>query len=242
MRKGRSSPFALLRRIVIRTLLALSLFWGGGIALFSIVPVPFSAVMAERQIGAWLTGDFGYLAHSDWMDMDDISPFMGLAVIAAEDQTFPQHWGFDVAAIEKALSHNQRHQTRIRGASTLSQQTAKNLFLWDGRSWLRKGLEAGLTVGIETVWSKKRILTVYLNVAEFGTGIFGVEAAAQHYFHKPARKLTMSEAALLAAVLPNPIRFKVDAPSGYVRSRQAWILRQMRQLGGEDFMARNALY
>ncbi len=242
MRKGRSSPFALLRRIVIRTLLALSLFWGGGIALFSIVPVPFSAVMAERQIGAWLTGDFGYLAHSDWMDMDDISPFMGLAVIAAEDQTFPQHWGFDVAAIEKALSHNQRHQTRIRGASTLSQQTAKNLFLWDGRSWLRKGLEAGLTVGIETVWSKKRILTVYLNVAEFGTGIFGVEAAAQYYFHKPARKLTMSEAALLAAVLPNPIRFKVDAPSGYVRSRQAWILRQMRQLGGEDFMARNALY
>lgn len=242
MRKGRSSLFVWLRRIVIRTMLALVLFWGGGIALFSIVPVPFSAVMAERQIGAWLTGDFGYLAHSDWVDMDDISPFMGLAVIAAEDQTFPQHWGFDVAAIEKALSHNQRHETRIRGASTLSQQTAKNLFLWDGRSWLRKGLEAGLTVGIETVWSKKRILTVYLNVAEFGTGVFGVEAAAQRYFHKPASKLTMSEAALLAAVLPNPIRFKADAPSGYVRSRQAWILRQMRQLGGENFMARNALH
>ncbi|WP_194207106.1 monofunctional biosynthetic peptidoglycan transglycosylase [Superficieibacter sp. 1612_C1] len=242
MRKGRSSLFVWLRRIVIRTMLALALFWGGGIALFSIVPVPFSAVMAERQIGAWLTGDFGYLAHSDWVDMDDISPFMGLAVIAAEDQTFPRHWGFDVAAIEKALSHNQRHETRIRGASTLSQQTAKNLFLWDGRSWLRKGLEAGLTVGIETVWSKKRILTVYLNVAEFGSGVFGVEAAAQHYFHKPASKLTMSEAALLAAVLPNPIRFKADAPSGYVRSRQAWILRQMRQLGGESFMVQNRLH
>lgn len=242
MRKGRSSLFVWLRRIVIRTMLALVLFWGGGIALFSIVPVPFSAVMAERQIGAWLTGDFGYLAHSDWVDMDDISPFMGMAVIAAEDQTFPQHWGFDVAAIEKALSHNQRHETRIRGASTLSQQTAKNLFLWDGRSWLRKGLEAGLTVGIETVWSKKRILTVYLNVAEFGTGVFGVEAAAQRYFHKPASKLTMSEAALLAAVLPNPIRFKADAPSGYVRSRQAWILRQMRQLGGESFMVQNRLH
>lgn len=242
MRKGRSSLFVWLRRVVIRTMLALVLFWGGGIALFSIVPVPFSAVMAERQIGAWLTGDFGYLAHSDWVDMDDISPFMGLAVIAAEDQTFPQHWGFDVAAIEKALSHNQRHETRIRGASTLSQQTAKNLFLWDGRSWLRKGLEAGLTVGIETVWSKKRILTVYLNVAEFGTGVFGVEAAAQRYFHKPASKLTMSEAALLAAVLPNPIRFKADAPSGYVRSRQAWILRQMRQLGGESFMVQNRLH
>lgn len=242
MRKGRSSLFVWLRRVVIRTMLALALFWGGGIALFSIVPVPFSAVMAERQIGAWLTGDFGYLAHSDWVDMDDISPFMGMAVIAAEDQTFPQHWGFDVAAIEKALSHNQRHETRIRGASTLSQQTAKNLFLWDGRSWLRKGLEAGLTVGIETVWSKKRILTVYLNVAEFGTGVFGVEAAAQRYFHKPASKLTMSEAALLAAVLPNPIRFKADAPSGYVRSRQAWILRQMRQLGGESFMVQNRLH
>ena len=164
------------------------------------------------------------------------------AVIAAEDQKFPEHWGFDVSAIEKALAHNERHETRIRGASTLSQQTAKNLFLWDGRSWLRKGLEAGLTVGIETVWSKKRILTVYLNIAEFGDGIFGVEAAAQRYFHKPASQLTPGEAALLAAVLPNPIRYRADAPSGYVRSRQAWILRQMRQLGGEGFMREHKLY
>ncbi len=115
---------------------------------------------------------------------------MGLAVIAAEDQKFPEHWGFDVASIEKALAHNQRNENRIRGASTISQQTAKNLFLWDGRSWVRKGLEAGLTLGIETVWSKKRILTVYLNIAEFGDGVFGVEAAAQRYFHKPASKLT----------------------------------------------------
>jgi monofunctional biosynthetic peptidoglycan transglycosylase len=173
--------------------------------------------------------------------MDEISPWMGLAVIAAEDQKFPEHWGFDMAAIEKALSHNERHETRIRGASTLSQQTAKNMFLWDGRSWLRKGLEAGLTVGIETLWTKRRILTVYLNVAEFGEGTFGVEAAAQRYFHKPASRLTMSEAALLAAVLPNPLRFKASAPSGYVRSRQAWILRQMRQLGGESFMRKNEL-
>ncbi|NYS36158.1 monofunctional biosynthetic peptidoglycan transglycosylase, partial [Streptococcus danieliae] len=134
--------------------------------------------------------------------MDEISPWMGLAVIAAEDQKFPDHWGFDVAAIEKALAHNERNTSRVRGASTISQQTAKNVFLWDGRSWLRKGLEAGLTVGIETVWSKKRILTVYLNVAEFGEGVFGVEEASQRYFHKPASRLTMSEAALLAAVLP----------------------------------------
>ena len=231
-----------IRRIVIRVLLVLAVFWGGGIALFSFVPVPFSAVMIERQLGSWLQGDFSYVAHSDWVSMDEISPWMGLAVIAAEDQKFPDHWGFDVGAIEKALAHNERNESRIRGASTLSQQTAKNLFLWDGRSWMRKGFEAGLTLGIETVWSKKRILTVYLNIAEFGEGVFGVEAAAQRYFHKPASRLSASEAALLAAVLPNPIRFKASAPSGYVRSRQAWILRQMRQLGGEGFMQAHKLH
>lgn len=238
----RTGVTAFLRRIFLRAVIVLAVFWGGGIALFSVMPVPFSAVMVERQLGAWLSGDFGYVAHSDWVSMDEISPWMGLAVIAAEDQKFPDHWGFDVSAIEKALAHNERNENRIRGASTLSQQTAKNLFLWDGRSWVRKGLEAGLTLGMETVWSKKRILTVYLNVAEFGDGIFGVEAAAQRYFNKPASRLSMSEAALLAAVLPNPLRFKANAPSGYVRSRQAWIMRQMPQLGGESFMRENKLY
>lgn len=239
MRKGAT---AFLRRIFLRAVIVLAVFWGGGIALFSVMPVPFSAVMIERQLGAWIQGNFGYVAHSDWVSMDEISPWMGLAVIAAEDQKFPDHWGFDVSAIEKALAHNERNENRIRGASTLSQQTAKNLFLWDGRSWVRKGLEAGLTLGIETVWSKKRILTVYLNIAEFGDGVFGVEAASQRYFHKPASRLSPSEAALLAAVLPNPLRFKASAPSGYVRSRQAWIMRQMRQLGGESFMRENKLY
>ena len=239
MRKGVT---AFLRRIFLRVVVVLAVFWGGGIALFSVMPVPFSVVMVERQLGAWLSGDFGYVAHSDWVSMDEISPWMGLAVIAAEDQKFPDHWGFDVTAIEKALAHNERNENRIRGASTLSQQTAKNLFLWDGRSWVRKGLEAGLTLGMETVWSKKRILTVYLNIAEFGDGVFGVEAAAQRYFHKPASRLSLSEAALLAAVLPNPLRFKANAPSGYVRNRQAWIMRQMRQLGGESFMRENKLY
>lgn len=239
MRKGVT---AFLRRIFLRVVVVLAVFWGGGIALFSVMPVPFSAVMVERQLGAWLSGDFGYVAHSDWVSMEEISPWMGLAVIAAEDQKFPDHWGFDVTAIEKALAHNERNENRIRGASTLSQQTAKNLFLWDGRSWVRKGLEAGLTLGMETVWSKKRILTVYLNIAEFGDGIFGVEAAAQRYFHKPASRLSLSEAALLAAVLPNPLRFKANAPSGYVRNRQAWIMRQMRQLSGESFMRENNLY
>lgn len=240
--KTRFSPLRAVKRGLLRVLLVAAAFWGGGIALFSVLPVPFSAVMLERQVGAWLSGNFHYVAHSDWVGMDEISPWMGLAVMAAEDQKFPDHWGFDVPAIEKALAHNERNENRVRGASTLSQQTAKNLFLWDGRSWLRKGLEAGLTVGIETIWSKKRILTVYLNIAEFGEGTFGVEAASQRYFHKPASRLTPAEAALLAAVLPNPIRFRADAPSGYVRSRQAWILRQMRQLGGEGFMRENRLY
>lgn len=242
MTRGRLPILSTLKRWIVRPLLAIAGLWVLGIVLFSMLPVPFSAVMMERQISAWLHGDFGYVAHSDWVGMDEISPWMGLAVIAAEDQKFPTHWGFDMAAIQKAVSHNEQHETRIRGASTLSQQTAKNLFLWDGRSWVRKGLEAGLTLGIETVWSKRRILTVYLNIAEFGQGIFGVEAAARHYFNKPASQLSASQAALLAAVLPNPLRFKADAPSGYVRTRQAWILRQMRQLGGESFMAQHRLH
>jgi monofunctional glycosyltransferase len=238
MNKHKGSVGQRIRRIVSRIVLVWLGIWLAGILLFSFLPVPFSAVMAERQIGAWLRGDFSYVAHSDWVGHDEISPWMGLAVIASEDQKFPTHWGFDVAAIESVLDNS---DSRMRGASTLSQQTAKNLFLWDGRSWVRKGLEAGLTVGIETVWTKRRILTVYLNIAEFGPGIFGVEAASQRYFHKPASRLTAADAALLAAVLPNPIRYRAAAPSGYVRERQQWILRQMRQLGGEGFLQRNQL-
>lgn len=230
-----------LKRIFLRAVLAIIGLWLAGIVLFSMVPVPFSAIMVDRQLSAWSEGDFSYRAHSDWVSMDDISPWMGLAVIAAEDQKFPDHWGIDFGAIEKALAYNERNENRVRGASTISQQTVKNLFLWDGRSWVRKGLEAGLTLVTETVWSKRRILTVYLNIAEFGEGIFGVEAAARHYFKKSARQLTQAEAALLAAVLPNPIRFKVNAPSNYVISRQHWILRQMRQLGGESFMKQHNL-
>ena len=235
------SVFSYLFFWVKRGLIAVVGLWLAGIILFAFLPVPFSAVMVERQISAWLSGNFSYVAHSDWVAMDNISPYMALAVMAAEDQKFPGHWGFDVAAIEKAISHNEKRPARIRGASTLSQQTAKNLFLWDGRSWLRKGLEAGLTAGIELVWTKRRILTVYLNIVEFGDGVFGVEAAAQRFFNKSAKRLTASEAALLAAVLPNPHRYKVNAPSGYVTQRQQWIMRQMRQLGGQDFLKANDL-
>ncbi|NIF22650.1 monofunctional biosynthetic peptidoglycan transglycosylase [Candidatus Pantoea multigeneris] len=239
MIKYKGNLWLAIKRGVLKALVALLGLWVVALVLFRFLPVPFSAVMAERQIAALMQGNFHNVAHSDWVGHDEISPWMKLAVIASEDQKFPTHWGFDVDAISTVLENGD--DGRMRGASTLSQQTAKNLFLWDGRSWVRKGLEAGLTVGLETLWSKQRILTVYLNIAEFGNGTFGVEAAAQRYFHKPASRLTISEAALLAAVLPNPILFRADAPSGYTRSRQQWIMRQMRQLGGEGFLQRYRL-
>ncbi|ANE75781.1 monofunctional biosynthetic peptidoglycan transglycosylase [Dickeya solani] len=230
------------RRWVLRILFGVVAMWLAAILLFAFLPVPFSAVMIDRQLSAWLSGDFAYVAHSDWVSMDEIAAVAPLAVIAAEDQKFPQHWGFDFDAISAALKHNERHENRIRGASTLSQQTVKNLLLWDGRSWLRKGLEAGLTAAVELVWTKRRILTVYLNIAEFGPGIFGIEAASRQFFNKPASRLTASEAAMLAAVLPNPIRYRASKPSGYVIRRQQWILRQMSQIGGENFLEANRLY
>jgi len=239
MAKHKEGRLEKIKRLLVRTVLSVLAIWIASVLLFSFVPIPFSAVMVERQLAAWLTGDVSYVAHSSWAGTHEISPWMSLAVIASEDQKFPTHWGFDVDAIESVLDKGEKG--RMRGASTISQQTAKNVFLWDGRSWVRKGLEAGLTVGIETVWSKRRILTVYLNVAEFGEGVFGVEAASQRYFHKPASKLTISEAALLAAVLPNPLRFRADAPGAYVRQRQQWIMQQMRQLGGEGFLVQHKL-
>lgn len=224
-----------------RSLCIISGLWLAGIVGFAFLPVPFSAVMLERQLSAWFSGDFHYVAHHDWVAMDEISPQIALAVIASEDQKFPTHWGFDFSSISKVLDRDTDDGKPLRGASTISQQTAKNLFLWEGRNWLRKALEAGLTIGIETTWTKRRILTVYLNIAEFGSGIFGIEAASQHYFHKPAKWLTASEAALLAAVLPNPIKYRVQAPSHYIVQRQRWILRQMRQLGGTPFLAQHRL-
>ncbi|OOC15123.1 monofunctional biosynthetic peptidoglycan transglycosylase [Dickeya dadantii] len=233
---------ACVRRWVLRIFIGVVAMWLAAILLFAFLPVPFSAVMIDRQLSAWLSGDFAYVAHSDWVSMDEIAAVAPLAVIAAEDQKFPQHWGFDFDAISAALRHNERHENRIRGASTLSQQTVKNLLLWDGRSWVRKGLEAGLTAVVELVWTKRRILTVYLNIAEFGPGIFGIEAASRQFFNKSASRLTASEAAMLAAVLPNPIRYRASKPSGYVMRRQQWILRQMSQIGGENFLEANRLY
>jgi monofunctional glycosyltransferase len=166
-----------------------------------------------------------------WVDWPQISPHVKVAVIAAEDQKFPKHHGFDLDSINDALEERERGR-RVRGASTISQQVAKNLFLWPGQSWVRKGFEAYFTALIETFWPKRRILEVYLNVAEFGSGVFGVGAASELYFGKRAARLSASDAALLAAVLPNPKRLRVAAPSRYVRSRQDWILGQMRGIGG----------
>lgn len=168
-----------------------------------------------------------------WVSIERISPSMVQAIIASEDQNFEQHYGFDVEAIEKALQHNERitnfkkSSHRIRGASTLTQQTAKNMFLWRSRSWVRKGLEVYFTVLMEVLWPKKRIAEVYLNTAEFGKGIYGVESAAKRYFGKRASELTLNESALLTAVLPNPKRFKVDSPSPYVLQRRDWIVNQV---------------
>jgi len=202
------------------------------VAVFRFVPVPASGLMVQRRMEAW-SGGKPYVARHRWVPLEDISPSLGAAVIAAEDQNFTEHFGFDWQAIEKAVQHNE-HSRRKRGASTVSQQTAKNLFLWSSRSWTRKGLEAWFTLLIEVGWSKKRILEVYLNIVEFGDGVYGAEAAARTFFGKSAKRLTPSEAALLAAVLPNPHRFHANAPSDYTRGRQAWILNQMRQLGGNQ--------
>ncbi|MDC9595798.1 monofunctional biosynthetic peptidoglycan transglycosylase [Xenorhabdus anantnagensis] len=235
------NPFSILWRWLKRIVVSITVLWFVAVIAFSFLPVPFSMVMIERQIGALMLINLSYVSHSSWVDQNQISPYIALAVIAAEDQKFPKHWGFDFDAIESAIAHNKKYQKRIRGASTISQQTTKNLFLWEGRSWVRKGLETGMTAVLELLWSKKRILTVYLNIAEFGSGIFGVEEAAQRYFGKPARRLTISESALLAAVLPNPHRYKVDAPSKYVLQRQQWILRQMQLMGGENYLKQNDL-
>ncbi len=195
---------------------------------------PFSAIRVQRRAASWFDPK-PYVPRQTWKDLEDIAPAMGLAVIAGEDQNFPEHSGFDWKAIEKAVAHNEKSR-RKRGASTVSQQTAKNLFCWESRSWVRKGMEAYFTLLIEAGWSKRRILEVYLNVVEFGDGIYGVEAASQAFFHKPAKRMTQAECALLAAVLPNPHKFKANAPSPYILGRQAWILRQMQQLGGEQLV------
>lgn len=203
--------------------------------LYSFLPIPYTPLMAIRSMEQSADPKREQRCEKDWVGFDDLSPYLQLAVVCAEDQNYFNHHGFDFEAIEKAVSHNQNHK-RKRGASTISQQTAKNVFLWPNRSWIRKGLEVYFTFLIETIWSKKRIMTVYLNVIEFGDGIYGAEAAAQRFFRKSAKRLSREEAALLAAVLPRPLKYSASRPSTYVRSRQHHILEQMRLWGNKiDF-------
>ncbi len=194
------------------------------------IPPPTTAFMVQSVQAHGDTPEWAGTGYR-WTAWDDIAPYAGLAVIAAEDQRFPDHNGFDVDAIRAALDDAMQGE-RLRGASTISQQTVKNLFLWPGRSALRKGLEAALTLLVELCWSKRRILEVYLNVAEFGDGLFGITAASERFFDKRPADLGADEAARLAAVLPNPARLRADRPSRYVRARQRWIRNQMDRLGG----------
>jgi monofunctional biosynthetic peptidoglycan transglycosylase len=234
MARGKTWPGRTLRAglWIVGLLLALS---AGPVLLLRWINPPYSAFMAETRLDAWSRRDGSYVFRHTWADLKHISPNLPLAVVASEDQKFPDHWGFDVEAIEKAYALN-KHSHRVHGASTISQQVAKNLFLWSGRSYFRKALEAYFTVLIERLWPKRRILEIYLNIAEFGYGIYGAEAAAQQFFHKSAARLTRSDAAILAAVLPSPEHYSAGAPSRYVLQRRDWILGQMQALGGPEML------
>jgi monofunctional biosynthetic peptidoglycan transglycosylase len=229
-RLGRRLPPLILRTALVfalaSTLLIGALRW---------VDPPTSAFMVEHAAKGWLQGRQPPYFHHTWVPWHRIPPAMPLAAIAAEDQRFPFHHGFDPVELRKAIQ-TWRTTGRLRGASTISQQTAKNLFLWPGRNWLRKSLEAWFTALIELLWPKERILEVYLNIVQFSASTYGVGAASERYFHRPAEELTLSEAALLAGVLPSPSIYRLDRPSSRLRRRAAWILDQTQRLGGSSYL------
>lgn len=205
------------------------------VLVLRVVDPPFSTVMMFRQLEAWGERDWSFRIHYQWRDLDQMASSVPISLVAAEDQRFPLHRGFDLQAIEKARTHNAQGG-RLRGASTISQQVSKNLFLWQGRSWVRKGLEAWYTSLIETFWPKTRILEMYANVAELGDGIYGVQAASLRYWNKDASRLSAAESARLAAVLPSPRRYSATNPGPFVQRRAAWIQKQSRQLGGAGYL------
>lgn len=205
----------------------------GVILLFRWAPLPTSSFMLQQSYAAWQDPQRHRDVRYWWLDWEKMPREAALAVIAAEDQRFPDHWGLDLHELRLAIA-----QQGARGASTITQQVAKNLFLWSGRSYTRKALEAGIALLLEALWPKQRILEVYLNIAQFGDGIYGLNAASRKFFYRDAHKLTGSQCALLAAVLPNPVLYRVDKPSSRVRRSQRWILRQMRQLGGVSYLDR----
>lgn len=207
----------------------------GAVIVYRFVPVFFTPLMIIRLFEQF-SEDKSLKWSKDWVGYDEINPSMPLAVVASEDQQFYYHHGIDPEAIQKALKYNEKKKgKKLRGASTISQQTAKNVFLWPSRTYLRKGLEVYFTFLIELFWSKDRILEVYLNVVEMGDGIYGIEAASQEYFRKPAIKLSRSQAALIATALPLPLKRRADRPTPYMVRRKAWVLRQMNNLGKIDW-------
>jgi monofunctional biosynthetic peptidoglycan transglycosylase len=216
-------------------LLAWVLVTATPVLLLRWLPPTTSAFMVQARVAAWHARRHDYRTDFRWVSLEQISPHAAIAVIASEDQQFPFHAGFDFDSIREAVRASE-HGKRLRGASTISQQVAKNLFLWPGHSFVRKALEAYFTVLIETLWPKERILEMYLNIAQFGDGIYGVQAAAERFWRKPALRLSSAEAATLAAVLPNPLRLHADRPSSYVIARRDWILAQMSDLGGEAYL------
>ena len=232
--KKDTTPFrSKVSRFIFKILLwflGLSIFF---VVLFKFLPVPFTPLMVIRAIENKSAEKEVYFSH-DWEPLENISVNLQKAVIASEDGTFLKHNGFDFTAMQKAYKSNERGR-RIKGGSTISQQTAKNVFLWQGRSYLRKGLEAYFTVLIETIWGKKRIMEVYLNSIEMGDGIYGAQAAAEHWYRKEAANLTPQQAAGIAAILPNPRKFKATSSSSYINNRKAKIVRIMRHVGKLEY-------
>jgi len=196
------------------------------VVVYKWVPVPITPLMVIR----YFEKDSPKILKHDWEPVENISKNLQLAVICSEDQSFLKHNGFDLKAIEKAYEDNKKGK-RIKGGSTISQQTAKNVFLWPQRSWLRKGLEVYFTFLIESIWSKERIIEVYLNSIEMGNGVYGAESAAQFWFKKPASKLSKLEASAIAAILPNPRKYKANPVTNYIASRKSWIMKQMNFYG-----------
>ena len=217
--------------ILWRTLLTFFLISILSVVVYRWVPVPITPLMLIRDVEQ-LKNDKGVIMEHDWVPLEEISPKLQLAVVCSEDQNYLKHFGVDWGAIQKAMKENEKGK-RVRGGSTITQQTAKNVFLWQGRSYLRKGLELWFTLLIEVFWSKERIMEVYLNSIEMGNGIYGAEAAAQHWFHKSAKKLSKDEAAAIAAILPNPLRYKANPANGYISGRKAWIKQQMNFWGNK---------
>lgn len=217
--------WALIRKWILQSILLFFVSSLGAVLLYRYVPVALTPLMVLRSVES-LWGEKAVGISKDWVPLEEISPSIQRAVLKAEDYRFFEHNGFDYEAIQKAMKYNETHK-RKKGASTISQQTAKNVFLWPRRDWVRKGFEAYFTVLIEFVWPKERILEVYLNVIEMGPGVYGVEAASQKYFKRNAKNLTPHQASLIAAVLPNPRKFRIDRPSIYVLARQRRILNRV---------------